>query len=474
MNIKHTKKPEQRIDVKFLSSLGIKTYGDNNLYPQTIRDIVAASPAGRTCVERRATYIEGNGLASQALSDAICDAGGCTVDDVHHLCADDVSYHDGFALHVNYSILGQIVSMSHIPFENCRLEEEDENGVISHVIVHPDWRGKRTRSGKAVKVSAETIDVLPVFNPSPEVVQRQMVSAGGIEYYKGQILYASKSGRLAYPLPIYDAVLTDMSTDEGLTNVNNRNVRNNFLTAGMLITKRGQGSGKDENNNDDEGFASDFVQLQGDTNACKIMHAEIEMDEEAPAFVPFKTNNFDKEYTVTTGSVIEDIYAAFGQEMFCRLRKGSIGFTGELASDVKREYCEQVSKQQRMLTRAYKAVFDNWRPGGLPYIDIKDVAIEPLVSSVNDAGPSTIPSDILKDLTTNERRQLAGFDKIKTADNEQQLLSERIGVGGTQSMISIMTDQAIDEKQKKELLVLLFGLSESDASKLFNNGQASD
>ena len=55
MNVKHTKKPETRVDVKYLSSLGIKTYGDNNLYPQTVRDIVDSSPTGRTCVERRST-----------------------------------------------------------------------------------------------------------------------------------------------------------------------------------------------------------------------------------------------------------------------------------------------------------------------------------------------------------------------------------------------------------------------------------
>ena len=85
MNVKHTKKPETRVDVKYLSSLGIKTYGDNNLYPQTVRDIVDSSPTGRTCVERRSTYIEGNGLASQALAETVCDTRGNTVDDVHPL-----------------------------------------------------------------------------------------------------------------------------------------------------------------------------------------------------------------------------------------------------------------------------------------------------------------------------------------------------------------------------------------------------
>lgn len=387
MNVKRTKKPETRVDVKYLSSLGIKTYGDNNLYPQTVRDIIESSPTGRTCVERRSTYIEGNGLFSQALSDAACDARGTTVDDVHHLCAEDIAYYDGFALHVNYNILGQIVSVAHVPFENCRLEEEDDDGVISHVVVHPDWRGKKTRGGKAVKVGLETIEVFPVFNPSPDVVQLQIQAAGGIEFYKGQILYSTKAGRLAYPLPLVDIVLTDMSTDEGLSNVNNRNVRNNFLTAGMLITKRGQGSspvdGEVDGGSSDDGFTEEFEKLQGDTNSLKIMQVEIETDEDKPEFVPFKTNNYDKEFTATTASVIDNIYAAFNQEMFGRLRKGSIGFSGELAADVKREYCEQVSKQQRMLSRAYRAIFSHWEQGAIPYTGVGDVTVEPLVKSIS-------------------------------------------------------------------------------------------
>jgi hypothetical protein len=382
MNVKHTKKPEQRIDIRFLSSLGIKTYGDTNLYPQQVRDIIRASPTGRTCVERRATYIEGNGLASSDLSNFKCDAFGTTVDDVHSRNSDDLAYNDGAALHMNYNILGDIVSMSHVPFENCRLEEEDEEGVISHIVVHPDWRGKKTRGGKAVKVSLDTIDVIPVFNPDPEVVQAQIMAAGGIEFYKGQILYISSAG-LAYPIPKCDSVLTDMSTDEGVSNINNRNVRNNFQTAGMVITKRGQSTDDKE----DMGFTSSLEALQGDTNALKLIHVEIETDEDKPEYVPLRTANFDKEYTETTKTVVGNIYAAFNQEMFGRLRSGSLGFSGEIAKDVKLEYCEQMTKQQRMLSRAYQIIFERWDPtAGLPYTSPKDVVIEPLIKAVkNDA-----------------------------------------------------------------------------------------
>ena len=404
MNIKHTKKPEQRIDVKYLSSLGIKTYGADNLYPQELHDIVYSSPAGRTCLERRTTYIEGNGLASQSLSDFVCNPAGETVDDVHSLLSADCAEYEGIAIHVNYNIAGNIVSLAAVPFDCCRLEEEDGAGVISHIIYHPDWRGKKTRNGKSVKVDKSSIEIFPVFNPDPEIVQAQIIAAGGIEFYKGQILYVSRAGRLRYPTPLVDAVLTDMSTDEGLSNVSNRNVRNNFLAGGILWVKRGQlrplppegseeafnedgrpgpgGSGDPKRQESDE-FIEAIEALQGDTNACKIAVCEGEVDEEKPELISFAPKNFDKDFDSTKKSVIETIYAAFNQEMFARLRTGSIGFSGDLANDVKKEYCEQVTKYQRMLTRAYNLVFSRWEPDdNAPFTGVADVAVEPLISSV--------------------------------------------------------------------------------------------
>lgn len=465
MNVKHTKKPEQRIDIRYLASLAIKTFGDTNLYPQQVRDIVKASPTGRTCAERRTTYIEGNGLSSQALSEWRCNTFGGTVDDIHSLCSDDVAYHEGFALHVNYNVLGQIVSMSHVPFENCRLEEEDENGIISHIILHPDWRGKKTRGGKAMKVDANTIDTLPVFNPDPEIVQLQIMAAGGIEFYKGQVLYVSRAGYLVYPIPSYDSVLTDMSTDEGLSNVNNRNTRNNFFPGGMVVTKKGHGD-------DDGGFSESLGKVQGDTNALKFMHVVLETDEDIPVFIPFKSANFDKEFTETAKAIIGNIYAAFNQEMFCRLRSGSLGFSGEIAESVKIEYCQQVAKSQRMLSRVYKTIFEHWTSDeGLPYTDFTDVQIEPFADISGTQDIQTIPPDILKDLTVNERRSMVGFADIKAMQNDSQLLAEKLGVGGTQSLVSIISDINMDDATKRGLLSTLFGLTKEQIDSIFPNGE---
>lgn len=379
MNIGQTKKVEKRVEATYVQTLGIKSFGEDNLYPQMLRGLINASRNARTCVERRATYIEGNGIVNQALADAVVNIAGDTLDDVHHLIAEDVAYYDCLAIHVNYNIEGKIASMTHIPVENCRLVEPDEQGIVRYIAIHPDWSGRSTVAGQRVKVNADTIECLPVFDPRPEVVLAQIAEAGGIYNYSGQILYMSRSGRNAYPLPVADVVVTDMSTDEGLANVNYRNVRNNFLPAGALITRRGI----DDNESNDSALQA-LSNFQGDVNAGKLMCFTVETNEDKPEFMPFEAKNYDAAFVNTAKDTMESIYAAFNQESFARLRDGSIGFSSDIVSEVKIEYAQQVTKFQRLISRAYKAVLENWVSGELPYFGVADIQIEPLYKSTED------------------------------------------------------------------------------------------
>lgn len=372
MTIREVQKAKRRVDTALVKRFEITAYGVNNLYPQELRNIINASRNGRTCVERKAIYVEGNGLSSQFLSDFVCNAAGEMVDDVHHLVAEDVAYYDGFALHVNYDAAGRIVSLAHIPFEQCRLGHPDSKGVVRHIAIHPDWVGDVVIGNKRVALTEENIVKVNTFDPRPAAVLHEMEAAGGIENYLGQVLYVSRAGRNAYPTPLIDVIITDMSTDEGLATVSHRNTRCNFQPAGMLVLKRGQGANAE---NDDT--AMKVAQLQGDERLGKILVAEIETAEDRPEFVSFAGENYDKAYTETTAQTIDNIYAVFNQEGFARLRSGSIGFTGDLISDVKLEYCQQVKRYQRMMSRAYKMIFDHWAEG-LPYRGIEDVNIEPL------------------------------------------------------------------------------------------------
>lgn len=349
--------------MRYLQTLGIQTYGEDNLYPQTFRNILAASSTGAECLDRFADFIEGNGFRDVPFSESVVNRKGDTADDIHALVCRDVAYYNGLALHVNYNIYGDIVELHHVPFENCRLAESDDNGYVGKIAIHPDWSGQKTRGGKVIKVAKENIDYIDVFNPDKRVVAAQIEAAGGIEYYKGQVLWVSLSGKDIYPTGKGDRVVTEMSTDEGLANVKYRNVRNNFLPAAMIFTKKGTNITFDQDGNeidsrdDDDSFSDSLLQLQGDTNCGKLMEVTLETDEDKPEVVSLNSQNYDKEFTVTDISVTERIYSAFGQEPWYCIRIGKVGFSGDILEDAFEYYNSIVSKQQRLIERTFARVF---------------------------------------------------------------------------------------------------------------------
>lgn len=272
--------------------------------------------------------------------------------------AQDVARFGGFALHVNYNVLCQVTEINFVPFENCRLEEEDDAGTVARILVHPDWTGKKTRNGHVIRVDESNIDRIDVFNPNPEVVAAQVIKAGGIDNYKGQILWVSLDGRFQYPTPIYDSVVTDISTDEGLGNIKYRNVRNNFLVACMLLARKGVPKVDEKGNKHDEQLISDedLLAFQGDENTSKILYVELENEEDKPEVVQFPTRNYDKEFSVTDASVVERIYAQFHQELFYSIRIGKLGFSGDVMRDAYQYYAGEVTNEQRFIERAFERI----------------------------------------------------------------------------------------------------------------------
>lgn len=396
MNINNVKRPPKRFSTDWWSTYNIQAYGKDNLYPQRMLDLILNSPTGGTCCDRYQTFIEGNGFKDEAFSEMAVNRSGDTADDIFRLVAQDMALFHGFALHVNYNLACEVVELHHVPFQNCRLEEEGESGQVTYINVHPDWSGHKTRRGKRLLVDRSNINKIYVFNPIKSVVISQIVASGGIENYKGQILWFSMDGRYEYPKPIYDKIVSNLSTDEGLDNVKYRNTRNNFLVAGMLAHKKGVGYAIDENGNEvqsgmDDGtdFASSFDMFQGDMNSCSIIDVTYQQDEDKPELISFEPTNFDTKFTCTEASVTERIYSAFGQEPWYCIRIGKLGFSGSVLSEAYEYYNSYVSKERRAISRAFKKIFNHWAGGINPGYDYE---IQPLVY-VSNNGNGTSADD---------------------------------------------------------------------------------
>lgn len=366
MNVKTVKRTEPRFDVPYIQNLGIQAWGDKNLYPQDLLMLVSASESASTCMDRYITFIQGNGFKEIGFSETVINLSGETADDIVQKISNDMANFRGFAIHVNYNVFGKITEIYHIPFENCRLTNSDDTGYIGKIAVHPDWSGNKKRNGKTLKVTTETIDYIDRFNPMKEVVFAQIEANGGINSYKGQIFWVSEAGNETYPKPVHDSIVSQMSTEEGLGNIANRNTRNNFLPSKAIVTRKGQDvptendSEGGSSQNSDNGINNALSLMQGDINTAKMLHFEIQYDEEMPVVLDFQGNNYDKDYTVTTEKASQKIYAAFNQEIWYRILNGSIGFSSEILTDAYEYYSTVTSKERRMIERAFDKIFKNW------------------------------------------------------------------------------------------------------------------
>ena len=357
MNVAGTKKASRRFDTVDIKNLGIQAWGKDNLYPTRLGRILAASDTGVNCLSRYVNFIAGDGFKDLSFSGIEVNARGETMDDLLQLVAEDVARYRGLALHVTYNALGRVDGIYHVPFENCRLGQRDAGGRVSRVALHPDWSGETTFNGSPVKVTRENVNYFPLFDPSPGIVFQQMREAGGVEAYRGQVLWYSLSGGLTYPVPKYDGATTYMSTEEGVANTLYRNARNGLRAAGMIVLRKGLDSPAtpgEERNDAESSIADAVARAQGDVNANNVLVMEIEHDEEKPEFVPLRSANYDKEFEVTAATACEHIYAIFDQDVFYRLRSGSSPFSNDGIVEAY-EYYNSVTSTER---RAIERVFD--------------------------------------------------------------------------------------------------------------------
>lgn len=375
MNQSRTPKSQKRFEQPYDYNVNIKRYDSDNLYPNNILLKINDSPTASGCLERYVDFIEGNGLHSSLLASSVVNRDGQTLDEIHSLIARDKAMFRGFAILVQYDVYCSPCGVYHYPFEQCRLEEPDDDGNVAHIVVHPDWAGGASRGGKRIRVDEKSIKRIDVFNPDPAIVAEQISKAGGITNYLGQIYYHSDDGYLVYPRAKFDSAITDISTDTGISNVMNRNVRSNFFAAGIVSYYSNVKEGEYD-------AVGDRVEsLQGDLQLGTMIALPIQSPEEKPEFMEFKGHNYDKDFTATTAATAERIYSAFGQEGWYCLRIGKTGFSGTLVNDIEKEYAKRCAKDQRALTKAYHAILSRFAEGVLPELPtIESLTIEPYSS----------------------------------------------------------------------------------------------
>ena len=432
-------KRDKRFELRNDKSFGIQSYGASNDYPQQIMEIVDASGTGKSCVGIYSKFISGKGFEDIDFYRKVVNKLGHTNDYIVDQISKDYAEFGGFAIHVNWNANYQICELQHIPFEQVRFKALDpDSGRFDKVALHHDW-GRRFLMLR--KWNKNDIHFIDFFCPDPVIIQEQVDAAGGWANYKGQIFYFSNEGERVYPLPIFDSVLTDMNTEEGIANVSNRNARNNFLTAGMLINKVSDNSSpadldqartpdeKEREENKGE-LETSFKEFQGDERACKIIYVEVGSDEEKPEFVSFKATNYDKEFNVTLASSQSNIGKAFNQPPILRAENVGANFGADLMLNAYNYYNSVTQNERLALERVFATLFQHW-------------------SEPTSGNYSITPLSYEVEMT----------------------LADRLGDSQLKEIILLLNDKTLLFEQKVSICKTLFGLSDEESRNLIPQTQ---
>lgn len=410
-------KKEKRFESRIDKTLGIQTFGEKNDYPQQVMEIVGASGTGSSCVDVYSKFIAGQGFNDSVFFNLMINKQGETNDVLLNLIAHDFAKFNGFAIHLNYNANYKICQVNFVPFETARLGVLDDNGCYDTIALHWDWGRRMTQLRKWSKEDIVTVDL---FNPDPEFINAQVEKAGGWHLYKGQVYYYSGNRANNYPLPKYDAVLTDMSTEEGVSNISYRNARNNFLISGMLVDIINENQSEEQENETEKSF----LEFQGDEEACKMMYSSVNSTEEVPKVVDFSSKNYDKEFAVTRDKVKDDIGRAFNQPPILRAEDVGSNFGADALRNAY-DYYNSVTEVERLqVERVFSHIFRYWHG-----------------------------------------QQFNDFSIVPLSYGQKVALFDRFGKDGVEKIDQIV-DSNIDPESKRRKLKVMFDLTDAELENL--------
>lgn len=344
-------KTEQRNETPKNNKYMCRSYGKDNDYPQKLMDIVASSGTANKCLNIYKRFVIGEKFENTEYN-LIMVNDTETLDDILRLIVNDHCHFKGRCYHVNYNGAGQIVSIQHVPFEYVRLQIGEKNILTGKYLYYDDWNLRKENS-----INIEKVITFNSFNP--ENALAEMEAVGGPENYNGQLLWLSGDGKLVYPLAIYDSVISDIATEDGVATIKYRNAKNNFLPAGMLFVKTK--SENDAKDSDESELSKQVASWQGDNKACKIIMIEGNYGDEKPEFTKFDVQNFDKEFSYTEESCQKNIGNVFMQPPVLRgeLVAGKLGTASEI-QDAYMFYNSITKEDRQILESDFELIFKYW------------------------------------------------------------------------------------------------------------------
>lgn len=351
--------------VKFNSSLGVFVNGENNDYSETMQRIKRESKTAIMASEKMTDFLVGKGFGD---ADDDIRINGVRVIDILRDMAVDLVDERGLFVHVNYNSLGEITSMKPLPFDNCRVGDEDDRNYKSKILVYPDWL--------CGSIDNKKLKVYDVFNPNLKVIESQVERDEGWSNYKGQVFYLNMDGREIYPLSRLDSIWRECSSERESSIYKHRLLKFGFFGKTLFITRPLVGKKPTAKSTTDEwrryrdsqtelaNFQKNASEFIGADSTGNFLHLQTDFKgedlEKALVVKQIESKIDDKLFEYTDKQNFESIcmiYKNLPPDLIKSSGSSIFGANGTMIKEMKRSYQENTEFERSLLERTFNSLF---------------------------------------------------------------------------------------------------------------------
>lgn len=255
---------ERALNVSANTGDKVVNYGEGNLYPQNISDLIYASKTATASVGKIKENIICEGFKNEEFAQKT-NGNGCNMEDILDSVSEDIARFNGFALIVQYGVtpMGyKPVDVYNVPFEYIRAKLSDnylKDPSIKTWVVFNNWDRQNIKATQVKSNSKE----YPTFNP--DSFASEVEDFGGIENHPGQLLYVNLSNTRPYPLSPFHAVQNEMGAEEKNGKYVNRTLGRGFHMTSIVS------HGEFETEQEQQDFIKTLGDMMGSENAGAVM-----------------------------------------------------------------------------------------------------------------------------------------------------------------------------------------------------------
>jgi hypothetical protein len=272
-------------DAEKVDRKGWVNYGDQNDFPQYLRDLAHESPVHGSLVVAIGDMIAGKGIKSeqyQAELDAL------DVNILTYAAAHDLKLFGGFFIEVIWSNDRTVISkLNAIPFEECRIAVNQDDDSEIGIFHSYDWSNTRKKKNT------------PEFIPKYNYLTR--------EQEPRQIYWCfTYTGSDTYPRPDYWSAINYIELDKQISIFHINQISNGLFPSTIINFYNGQATPEQK-----QQMMMDWEnKMSGARNAGKVVMFFNERDQPKTEITPFPVNDADKQYQLMDTTATQKIITA--------------------------------------------------------------------------------------------------------------------------------------------------------------------